>query len=117
MTFGKKYTAYSVPTFGNEDDDFKSRYMLCPFFADLKAVEGIGRIFYRIIDRNNDETLSDDNDLLSTDDIIKTTQKLSSYRAEVVVKITWSNVTEFGGSMFEVNGFSQYFICFFFFLT
>ena len=86
-----------------EDDDFRSRFMFMPFFYDLRAIGGIGNIYHKLIETYDDETTSNDSDLLTTDDIIMKTQNLVYYKSKVVVKITWYNIVEFGDVTNQVS--------------
>ena len=73
-----------------------------PFFYDLRAISGISRIYYKLIDAYTDDTQSNESDLEAADEIIKTTQKLSHYKSKYVAKVTWNNVVEFGDDTMKV---------------
>ena len=74
-----------------------------PFFYDLKAIGGIGNIYHKLIETYDDDTTSNDSDLLATDDIIMKTRNLVYYKSKVVVKMTWYNVAEFGDETNQVS--------------
>ena len=103
VSFRKQYEAYSVPKAGEElaDADFTSRYLLCPFFIDITTAN-VGTILYRKVDTLADESLERDTDLMAVDEIVRSTQNLSDYKSDLVVKVTWDRVGQFGGSSSEV---------------
>ena len=99
-----KYEAYTVPAAGREleDEEFSSRYTLLPFFTDITTLN-TGNVFYRTIDTVDDGALEYDIDVVTVDNVVRSTQSLQEYKSDFILKVTWENVAHFLGSAAEVR--------------
>ena len=98
------YEAYTVPAAGREleDEEFSSRYTLLPFFTDITTLN-TGNVFYRTIDTVDDGALEYDIDVVTVDNVVRSTQSLQEYKSDFILKVTWENVAHLLGLAAEVR--------------
>ena len=104
IAFNKPYGGFSVPAAGKElaNTGFSSRYLLLPFFTDISTL-AVGNIYYRKIDTIANGSLASDIDVITVDEAVRSSQNLSDYKSDLVIKVTWDRVGRYGGDTSEVS--------------
>ena len=83
--------------------DLAGRRVLFPYFVDLTTFDAEARIYHRVKDIIDDDSLSSDSDVIAINEAVRSSQGLTEYSSDMIVEVTWENVRQFGGSSSQVS--------------
>ena len=83
--------------------DLAGRRVLFPYFVDMTTFDAEARIYHRVKDIIDDDSLSSDSDVIAINEAVRSSQGLTEYSSDMIVEVTWENVRQYGGSSSQVS--------------